>query len=453
MGSVRHAAVSSLLIVCACSLLGCATTGGNMTRDYEPAHEYVSGDSANRGYKFQEASQFIEFCVELDSQDDRMTAPDNPHFVAQINPLLWNPVPVYDSRKAVAQDVVDFKDHGETPQNSHWAKLYREIIDRAEQHPPSAWTAQALSNDPRYNGFGPYQSAWVLYEGRNENAGAYAIAIRGTVFSALPSAVEDALFHPVVAKHFLNPAVSFASFDDASLHSGFAHATFSLLLDDRYGILRVLHDRAIPANTHLYIVGHSQGAAMASLTHAFFHYAMLNATEASNPFDLYGKNLKLKSYAFAQPKPGNFAFAADFASITQGTDNAIVINNAIDPVPQVPLTLQDLGDIDGDIPGSSLGAKALHFVSGIGSGFRGAIGRIAEPFVKKDDAGYGYYFNYSQLGSIGQDQTASSWNFMAAGHVILVFGKPGDGSEPFLQHHAWIYRGLIREQLQGISEN
>lgn len=419
-----------------------------MTRDYQPARQYVSGDPEDRGYKFQEASQFIEFCVELDSQDDRMASPDNPHYVAQINPLLWNPTPVYDSRQAVAQDVVDFKAHGETPQNSHWTKLYREIIGRAAQHPPSEWTAPALYNDPRYNGFGPYQSAWVLYEGRNQNAGAYAIAIRGTVISALPSAVEDALFHPVFAKHFLNPAVSFSGFDDASLHSGFAHATFSLLLDDRYGVLRVLHCRALPANTRLYIVGHSQGAAMATLTHAFFHYAMLDATEANNPFDLNGKNLKLKSYAFAQPKPGNFAFAADFASITQETDNAIVINNDIDPVPQVPLTLQDLGDIDGDIPGSSFGAKALHFISGIGSGIRGTIGRIAEHLVKKDDAGYGHYFNYSQLGSIGQDRTASSWNFMAAGHVILVFGKPGNASDQFLQHHAWTYRNLIEEQLQ-----
>jgi hypothetical protein len=40
--------------------------------------------------------------------------------------------------------------------------------------------------------------------------------------------MEDALFHPVFAKNFLNPAVAFASFEGASLHSGFAHATFSL---------------------------------------------------------------------------------------------------------------------------------------------------------------------------------------------------------------------------------
>lgn len=435
------------LVVLTC-IAGCATTEDSMTRNHQQPHT-VSGDPENKGYKFTEASQFIEFCVELDSQDDRLTSPHDPRYVPKINPTYWNPDPIYDSRKAVATDVMSFKNTGETESNKGWVKLYEDILKRASKKPPSTWTVNALSSDPRYNGFGPYQSAWLLYEGQNGNTGSksYAIAIRGTVFSAKPSVVEDALFHPVYAKRFLSSAVSFARFEDASLHAGFAHATFSLLLDDRYGILRVLQDK-VPANAHLYIVGHSQGAAMATLTHAFLHDAMENATSLNNPFDLWRKNYKLKSYVFAQPKPGNFSFAADFATITQGTDNAIVINNDIDPVPQMPLTLQDLGDIDGDLPGSSLGAKALHTISGIGGDIRGLIGRVVEPFVKKDDAGYGYYFNYPQLTPIGSDKVASSWNFMAAGHVIFVYGTPGDGSDVFLQHHAWTYRDLISAQLQ-----
>jgi len=419
-----------------------------MKRNFQPDSQYTSGDPNNKGYKFTEASEFIEFCVELDSQDDRMTAPTNPNYIPHINPELWNPTPIYDSRKEVAKDVIAFKGAGETEENKGWGKLYRDILDRASKKPPLAWTAQAFSDDPRYNGFGPYQSAWLLYEGRNENKGAYAIAIRGTVFSALPSAVEDFLFHPVLAQKFLNPAVSFASFEEASIHSGFAHATFSLLLDDRYGILRVLNDKSIPANARLYIVGHSQGASMATLTHAFLHYAMKNATTSSNAFDLLGKNYKLKSYVYAQPKPGNFAFAADFANITQSLDNAIVINNDIDPVPQVPLTLQDLADLDGDLPGTSFLMKTFHYIAGIGSGLHGAVGRIAEPFVKKDDTGFGYYYNYPKLGPIGQDKIGSSWNFIAAGHVILVYGTPGDQSDEFLQHHAWTYRNLIKAQLK-----
>jgi len=446
------------LVIAIVSLAGCATTGGNTTRDYQPARQYQSGDPDNKGYRFDEASQFIEFCVDLDSQDDRMNSPSDTKYIPRISSDIW--VPIYDSRVEVAKDVIAYKSTGETKENHGWAKLYSDLLRRALTQPPSTWTAEALGADPRYNGFGPYQSAWVLYEGINQNSGRYAIAIRGTVFTNKPSVVEDALFHPVLGHQFLNPAVSFSSFDGASVHSGFAHATFSLLLDDRYGILRVLHDvhivpntldpgslPGVPANSRLYIVGHSQGAAMATLTHAFFHYAMQNATASNNEFDLYDKNYKLKSYVFAQPKPGNFSFAADFANITQSVDNAIVINNDIDPIPQVPLTLQDLGDVDGDIPGSSFPAKVLRYVAGIGSGIRGTVSRIAEPIVRKDSAGYGYYYNYAKLGSIGQDKIGSSWNFAWAGHVMLVYGTLGDPGDEFLQHHAWTYRNLIRAQL------
>lgn len=425
-----------------------------MKRNFQAEPPYTSGDPANKGYKYSEAGQFIEFCVELDSQDDRLPSsrspthdPDSANYHPLINPELWNPIPIYDSRKEIAKDVVAFKASGETPDNHGWVKLYRDILDRATKAPPANWTEKGFFDDPRYNGFGPYQSAWLLYEGRNQNAGAYAIAIRGTVFSAKPSVVEDVLFHPVMARQFLNPHVSFASFNGATLHSGFAHATFTLLLDDRYGILRVLHDMHIPQNAPLYIVGHSQGASMATLTHAFLHYAMKDASPANDPFALSGKNYKLKSYVFAQPKPGNYEFAADFANITQKLDNAIVINNDIDPVPQVPLTMQDLGDLDGDLPGTSWWVRLFRYVAGIGSGLRGAAGRLSEPFVKDADSGYGYFYKYPNYGPIGKDKTGSSWNFTPSGHVILVYGTPDQSSDEFLQHHAWTYRNLIKAQL------
>lgn len=461
--SGRALFVGLAVVVC---FAGCTTAGETPKSEFQSMHQYTSGDPTNKGYKYLEASQFIEFCVELDSQDDRLPDPDHPshdptspNYQPQVNPDLWNPEPLYDSRKEVAHDVVEFLNTGEkeTDVNKGWIKLYRDILARVRdsKNPPKVVNEEMLFKDPRYNGFGPYQTAWVLYEGRNENAGAYAIAIRGTVFSAEPSVVEDVLFHPVRAQDFLSSSVSFATFPGAALHSGFTHATFSLLLDDRYGVLRVLHSnvldkktKPIPSNIRLYIVGHSQGASMATLTHAFFHYAMKDATATSDVFDVYGKNYKLKSYVFAQPKLGNFAFAADFAYITQGLDNALVINNDIDLVPQVPLTLQDVEDLDGDLPGTSWKGKVLHRIGGIGSGLRGLISRIAEYFVRIEAAGYGYYYGYPRFTFETKDQVASSWNFMAAGHVLLVHGTPGDPADEFLQHHAWTYRNLIKGQLQ-----
>jgi hypothetical protein len=416
----------------------------------------AGGDVNNKGYKYSEASQFIEFCVELDSQDDRMDPANkgNANFIAEIDSRQWNPNPIFDSRAAVGRDLVSHRKTGQIPENAGWVKLYEHIIKRINMDfankkiakPYAELNERELIENPNYNGFGPYQSAWVLYEGVGENKGAYTVAIRGTVMSNMPSAVEDILFHPVSAKKFISDEVSFGSFDGSAVHSGFAHATFSLLLDDKYGVLRAI-STLVPANSRLFIVGHSQGAAMATLVHAFLHNAGSGSDAGSNVFALRDKNFSLKSYAFAQPKPGNFTFSADFASITQPFDNAIVINNDIDPVPQVPLTLQDISDLNGDLPEPSIGATMIRYAGGIGGQVRGLIGRLAEHSVIKSDAGFGYYFNYLGLGTLGDDRISSSWNFTAAGHVFLVYGTLGDKSDEFLQHHAFTYRNLIRSQL------
>ncbi|HVS26184.1 MAG TPA: hypothetical protein VHE58_02610 [Burkholderiales bacterium] len=411
---------------------------------------YGSGNKSNNGYRSEEAKQFIEFCVELDNQDDRLKNKDNKTLYLNIDPQLWNPEPIYDSRSAIAKDVVNFRKlDGGAKEADPWAKLYKKIIAKADSKYPQGWDENTIFIDPDLNGFGPWQNAWLLYEGRGTFKGAYAIAIRGTVVSNSPSTSEDAFFHPVSARNFLSKAVQFADSDNASLHSGFAHATFTLLLDDRYGILRALNNKEIPANSRLYVIGHSQGAAMATIVHAFMYYAMRNEEATSQPvFGLKGMGYRLKSYGFAQPKPGNYAFSSDFARITQNEDNAIVINNYIDPVPKVPLTLQSTGDLDNDFKGSSFLVSAVHFVSGFGSTFRGVVSFFAEPFVKKSATGYSYFYNYENIKPIGNDTTASSWDFVPAGHVLMVFGTPGDPSDPFLQHHATTYRTLIGEQLK-----
>jgi len=427
-------------------IAGCTTTGGIMNGG-NSGNRYESGDPANKGYRYEEAKEFVEFCVELDNQDDRLKHKDDTSLYPQIDAALWNPTPIYDSRAKVAKDVVNFKNGVEVPQLEHWGKLMREIIRHADTKYHGKWQEDTISGDPDLNGFGPWQNAWILYEGRGTYAGAYAIAIRGTVFSNAPNVAEDAIFHPVVAKEFLSKEVQFADSENATLHSGFTHATFTLLLDDRYGILRILNDMGIPAKSRLYVIGHSQGAAMATIAHAFLHYAMRNDDTSVNRFGLKDLHYKLKSYVFAQPKPGNHGFSADFAYITQETDNAVVINNHIDPVPKVPLTLQATGDLDNDFRGSSFAVRTLRFVSGFGSTFRRFISFVSEPFVKKSAEGYSYFYHYENMKPLGDDRTASSWNFLPAGHVVLVFGTPGNPKDLFFQHHATTYRELISEQL------
>jgi hypothetical protein len=345
---------------------------------------------------------------------------------------------------------VAFQQAGPSGDLAHWGKLFSDISDRAKKklgHPPP-FNAQELFDDPDLNGFGPWHNAWLLYEGRGPYEGAYAIAVRGTVFSDSPNVLEDAIFQPVIAKAFLSNSVDFADSNIASLHSGFAHASFTLLLDARYGVLRVLEDKASANKKQLYIVGHSQGAAMATIVHAFLHYAIRHDDTTDKPiFGLKGHRYTLKSYGFAQPKPGNYAFNADFSRITQRSDSAIVINNDIDPVPKVPFTLQSSGDLDTDFHGGSASVKTLHFFSGIGSGLRGLVSAVAEPFVRESAKGYGYFYNYDALKPLGSEKTGSSWDFVPAGRVLFVYGSPGDPNDLFFQHHATTYRTLIRHQL------
>ncbi len=143
---------------------------------------------------------------------------------------------------------------------------------------------------------------------------------------------------------------------------------------------------------------------MVTLVHAFLHYAM----RGNDAFGLKAKNFSLKSYAIAQPKLGNYSFGADFARITQSKDSAIVINNHIDPVPKVPLTFQETGDLENDFRGGSFLAKALRMVSGFGVAFHRAISRLFELFVTDSAAGYGYFYKYENIKPIGHDTAASS---------------------------------------------
>lgn len=409
---------SLLLLISAVLFSGCATVGNETLGPYS-TDEYQSGQASSGGYVHAEATNFVEFCVELDNQDDRLLHPESAEAQPKINDALWDPHPIYDSREAVATDYIAYKRSGspvakegeQRPNDddlAYWWRVFAQIEGNARRTNVDDLTAEKIQSNANLNGFGPWQNAWLLYQGRGPNAGKYAIAIRGTVFSNTPSAVEDIFFQPVMAKSFLSDAVSFSDSSLASIHSGFAHAAFTTLLDSRYGILPVL-DKKVPARSELFVVGHSQGAAMATLVHAFFYHAMRDADRTGrDPFGLKGKAYRLKSYAFAQPKPGNAPFAAEFARFTQSVDDAIVINNDIDPVPKVPFTMQGTEDLATDFHGRFLVARTVHFFSAFGKSIRRLVSAIGEPIVRKSAAGYGRFYRYDSIKPVGTDRDRKS---------------------------------------------
>jgi hypothetical protein len=331
-----------------------------------------------------------------------------------------------------------------------WRRLFAEIDQEAARRHITIRSSDDVARNPDLNGFGPWQNAWILYRGAGLNSGKFAIAIRGTVFSDTPSAIEDAIFQPVRGHHYLSNAVSFALNDSAQLHGGFADATFTLLLDSRYGILQQLREQRVPASSQLFIVGHSQGAAMATLVHAFLFTSMTQAdTSAEDPLQLRGQGYQLKSYAIAQPKPGNYAFSAEFAKYTQVPDSAIVINNTIDPVPQVPLTLEATADLETDFRGRFLLARIIRSLSWPGAALRSSVSRVLDWITRKRAEQYGDFYQWAAIRPIRGIRGGSSWNFVPAGRVILVQGTrlADPGSDIFFQHHASTYRDLIQAQL------
>lgn len=84
------------------------------------------------------------------------------------------------------------------------------------------------------------------------------------------------------------------------------------------------------------IAGHSQGGGISYLLRAYFHRMQVNG--------ILPKDIQFKTYCSAAPKPGNLYFAYEFEDITKGGWGLQVANKE-DWVPQMPLTVQTLGDL------------------------------------------------------------------------------------------------------------
>lgn len=414
-------AVGFVCLVVVFLVAGCSTTAP-IERKNPSRNE--SGDGFPSGFDASEVKNFIEFCVDLNSQDDRLDPKHDPIFNPKPTPD-W--LPLVDSRKMVAQAIVSGKiksgKHGDADDEDCHA-------DRTNE--------KAIENDPRCNGFGPFQNAWVLYQ-NDKQPNTYALAIRGTVVSNAPTVVEDMLASTISAVDGLKiggTPVRFASLSSAEVHAGFAYATFSTLFDTDFGAFKVLEK--LPEGSRLYIVGHSQGAAMATLTHALLHYGMDDNLGAK----LHPGRFKLKSYGFAQAKPGNADFANEFMYITYRHGNGVAINNDLDPIPKVPFSFESSSDWVYGISGKGFWISAIHGAASAGrsvrSWFSSAVEKNIDEYVKTENF---YLFDGKKLET---KRSGSSLNYASAGIVVPLHGeiveKKGD---EFYQHHATTYRRLL----------
>jgi len=297
---------------------------------------------------------------------------------------------------------------------------------------------------------GPFTEKWQLWQ---NSAGCYAIVLRGTVLDA-GSIVEDLI-------SFLTPAngrvtvghiqvdYKFAADTEASVHFGFALGTLFLIKDPKEGILVQLASK-VPAGSPIYITGHSQGAAMATLLCSYLAYS------ADAPRE---KNYTYKTYVFAQPKPGNDHYATDFENAFCNSGFAFRVTNSLDWVPQVPFTIEFPIDVNTPNPLSALANPRLI-----------AIFTALKPLV---DAARNNVVDHSRqrlqpkAAALAQRLAVAptadlmvanfditvlpSLNFVNAGTEVALVGSPCTGAQcqdAFFEHHAITYYSLIKAQFQ-----
>jgi Lipase (class 3) len=456
MSSHRLYAGLGLLASFACVVaLAACSTAAPPPAAWQPRP--VKLDRALTSFDPQEAKDMLEFCVDLDSQDDllndvsvRHTLPDDSIYRPRVA-SRWGNAAIFDSRVAV----------------------------NAKSDDPR----HDAVHDPDMNGFGPYRNAWTLWKRTTptrDGRDVYVIAIRGTVFTSRPTVMEDALTTTIPAQYGVEyppghyPAIDFAGdMPRAEVHAGFAYGTFSLLFDAQYGVLPVLAKVLKHDDDEIIVTGHSQGAAMATLTQAFFYQAM-HASRPELGFGLAGKRYRLKSYVFAQPKPGNAQFAAAFSEITLASNNAFVFNNTLDSVPALPPTIEFLADATEDIPSSgNFLSRAMRRFNHAFDWVRSSVSthvsnRVAATNAPLNEA---FYMNDALIASadivadtVNTRSSAVSQNFTSAGYVIPLRGdpraqydalsqvliKPDD--DAFVQHHAVSYRYLMEISFPEPSE-
>lgn len=320
---------------------------------------------------------------------------------------------------------------------------------------------------------GPWDNAWRLWQSRAA-PDTYAVVIRGTIETS-PSILEDVVTTSISAQQAVIKAwgdsaagkagyIAFkmADTDRAETHLGFTYAMAVLMFAGDTGILRTLHDH-VPAGSKLLIAGHSQGAAVATLTHAFLHYAI---NDPGDRYRLRNSGYSLKSYVFAQPKPGNWQFALDFARIAGTRGTAFTIDNSRDWVTQVPLSIEFLDEPGSDFVNAMNASAAPPQMKLAYRIFTDAVRKT--PALRSLAAGQNEKFTVARLQDWNRGPNAmdraywsaaappapspSSINYALAGNPVPVFGDPPGAhgvpsDDPLYQHHLPTYRDLMHAQL------
>lgn len=120
----------------------------------------------------------------------------------------------------------------------------------------------------------------------------------------------------------------FAEADSAGVHSGFVLGVI-MMIEDVISQIDRLNSKGV---SDFIITGHSQGGALAVLTHAYLENLKNQRIE---------DEIKFKMYAFANPMVGNTEFVAEYNRRFVEKEMAFRIINPKDIVPSMPISYRD----------------------------------------------------------------------------------------------------------------
>ena len=163
------------------------------------------------------------------------------------------------------------------------------IVEGSTELPqPPGWTM--LFDSPVIP---PFTEKWQLWQ---NTTSAYAIVVRGTVYDP-GSILEDLLAFLALAAGSVTIGpyridYKFAVDPHASVNVGFTLGALLVLKDLVNGILAQLADK-VPAGSQIYVTGHSQGAAVATLLRSYLQYAADRQTKTTptRPMSTPSQNL------------------------------------------------------------------------------------------------------------------------------------------------------------------
>jgi hypothetical protein len=236
----------------------------------------------------------------------------------------------------------------------------------------------------------------------------------------------------------------FAADPQASVHAGFALGTLLLLDAPIVGILTQLATR-VPPGSNIYIAGHSQGGGVAPLLCSYLHYAA----------DLQTKNYSYKTYAFAQPKPGNDHYETEFGSLFCNTGLAFRVTNSLDWIPQLPFTLESPTDLNIKLSLSQTAAETplLGTLDALRSQEVRSTVRTSSAYLQSTALALARIQNPAVADVPFNIPYVDSLYFVNAATDIALIGTPcvqSQCNDLLWQHHTTTYYSLMQAQLNNI---